>query len=153
MYFCKLPPRSFKVAYRQTTCPRPHHVCQPLPFTPGPELRTVLFPSAPLGSALLCLQPPLQATQPSLKMAAHLRSLPLPPPLGPITATSSNGSPRKAVRECVCLKRPREYLRGRDGGTEGRGWGVGPVLSHPTGPASVLTLSRPRGAVNSRLLV
>lgn len=63
---------------------------------------------------MLCLQPPLQAARPSLKTAAHLQSLRSPPPLGPITATSSNGSLRKAVRECVCLKRPREYISGRD---------------------------------------
>ncbi|XP_048645243.1 protein FAM117A isoform X3 [Marmota marmota marmota] len=62
--------------------------------------------SVPSDKALLCLQPILQVTQPSLKMAAHLQSLPLLPPLGPITAMSSNGSPQKAVRECACLKRP-----------------------------------------------
>nr|KAF6455947.1 family with sequence similarity 117 member A [Rousettus aegyptiacus] len=55
-------------------------------------------------------KPPLQATQLSLKMVAHLQSLPLPPPLVPIIATSSNGSLQKAVRECVCLKRPRPQV-------------------------------------------
>ncbi|XP_048645256.1 protein FAM117A isoform X5 [Marmota marmota marmota] len=66
--------------------------------------------SVPSDKALLCLQPILQVTQPSLKMAAHLQSLPLLPPLGPITAMSSNGSPQKAVRECACLKRPRPQV-------------------------------------------
>lgn len=56
------------------------------------------------------IKPPLQAAQPSQKIAAHLQSLPSLPPLGPITAMSSNGSPRKAVRECVYLRRPRPQV-------------------------------------------
>ena len=102
---------------------------------------------------MLCLQPPLRATQPALKTAAHRQSLPLPPPLGPITATSLNGSPRKAAREYVCLKRPREYLLWT--GRAGAGWGRrgAPAPSHPTGSSSVLdSLSQGRGRCQLQMI-